>query len=72
VLVSAVLFGLAHLYQGPGGMANTAISGLILGIVYMRFGRIWPLIIAHYLHDALQIVLLMYLVQSGVVQISEK
>ena len=69
VLVSAVLFGLAHLYQGPGGVANTAISGFILAIVYLRFGRIWPLIISHYLHDALQIVLLVYLVQSGVIQI---
>jgi hypothetical protein len=46
VLISAVLFGLAHLYQGPGGMANTAISGLILTIVYLRFGRVWPLIIS--------------------------
>lgn len=69
VLVSAALFSLAHLYQGPGGMANTAITGLILAIVYLRFGRVWPLIISHYLHDALQIVLLAYLVQSGVVQI---
>ena len=69
VLISAALFGLAHLYQGPGGMANTAISGLILAIVYLRFGRVWPLIISHYLHDALQIALVVYLIQSGVIQV---
>jgi membrane protease YdiL (CAAX protease family) len=67
VLVSAVLFGLAHFYQGPGGMANTAISGLILAIVYVRFGRVWPLIISHYLHDALQIGLIVYLIRSDAI-----
>jgi membrane protease YdiL (CAAX protease family) len=69
VLISAALFGLAHLYQGPGGMANAAISGLILAVVYLRFGRIWPLIISHYLHDALQIGLVVYLIRSGVMQL---
>jgi membrane protease YdiL (CAAX protease family) len=67
VFVSAVMFGLAHLYQGPGGIANTAITGLILAIVYLRFGRIWPLIVSHYLHDALQIGLFVYLIQRGLI-----
>ena len=67
VFVSATMFGLAHLYQGPGGIANTAITGLILAIVYLRFGRIWPLIISHYLHDALQIGLFVYLIQKGLI-----
>lgn len=66
VLLSALLFGLAHLYQGPAGVANTALSGLILGIVYLRFGRVWPLMISHYLHDALQFALVIYLIQAGV------
>jgi len=65
VLISAGLFGLAHLYQGPAGMANTAFSGLILAVVYLRFGRVWPLIISHYLHDALQIALIVYLMRAG-------
>jgi len=67
VIVSAAMFGLAHLYQGPAGVANTAISGLILAVVYLRFGRIWPLIISHYLHDALQIGLFVYLIQKGLI-----
>lgn len=67
VLVSAALFGLAHFYQGPSGMANAAITGLILAVVYLRFGRVWPLIICHYLQDALQIVLFVYLIRSGVI-----
>jgi membrane protease YdiL (CAAX protease family) len=67
VFVSAAMFGLAHLYQGPAGIANTAITGLILAIVYLRFGRVWPLIISHYLHDALQIGLFVYLIQKGLI-----
>ena len=35
-------------------MVSTGISGLILGFFYLRFGRILPLILAHYLHDAVQ------------------
>jgi len=66
VLVSVVLFGLAHYYQGPGGMANAAISGFILAVAYMGFGRIWPLIISHYLHDAIQILLFAYLIRNGI------
>jgi membrane protease YdiL (CAAX protease family) len=65
VLISAVLFGLAHLYQGQAGMVNTALYGLIMAVVYLHFGRIWPLMISHYLHDALQIVLMVYLIQNG-------
>lgn len=67
VFVSAAMFGLAHLYQGPVGIVNTAISGLILAIVYLRFGRIWPLIISHYLHDALQVGLFVYLIQKDLI-----
>ena len=67
VFVSAAMFRLAHLYQGPAGVINTAITGLILAIVYLRFGRVWPLIISHYLHDALQIGLVVYLIQKGLI-----
>lgn len=67
VFVSAAMFGLAHLYQGPAGIANTAISRLILAIAYLRFGRVWFLIISHYLHDALQIGLFVYLIQNGLI-----
>jgi hypothetical protein len=67
VFVSAAMFGLAHLYQGLTGVVTTAITGLILAIVYLRFGRIWPLIISQYLYDALQIGLVIYLIQKGLI-----
>ena len=65
ILVAALLTGLAHLYQGPGGVMTTAFIGVIWCIAYLRFGRVWPLIISHYIHDALQIVLFVFLIQSG-------
>jgi len=56
VVISACMFGLIHLYQGPVGAAWTAIFGLITALYYFRFGRVVPLILAHYLTNALQVV----------------
>ncbi|HEY6739489.1 MAG TPA: CPBP family intramembrane glutamic endopeptidase [Actinopolymorphaceae bacterium] len=51
LLVSAVLRGAYHLYQGFGGFVGNAIMGLIFGRVWQRTGRLWPLVIAHALLD---------------------
>jgi membrane protease YdiL (CAAX protease family) len=56
VAISACLFGLIHLYQGPVSATWTAIYGLIMALYYLRFGRAVPLILAHYLTNALQVV----------------
>jgi membrane protease YdiL (CAAX protease family) len=54
ILLSAALFGLAHIYQGPAGVVSTGISGLILAVAYHYTGRVIPLMLSHYLHDAVQ------------------
>ncbi len=56
VVISACLFGLIHVYRGPVTAAWTAICGLIMALYYLRFGRVVPLILAHYLTNALQVV----------------
>ena len=56
VVISACLFGLIHVYRGPVTAAWTAICGLIMALYYLRFGRAVPLILAHYLTNALQVV----------------
>jgi membrane protease YdiL (CAAX protease family) len=56
VAISACLFSLIHLYQGPVSATWTAIYGLIMALYYLRFGRAVPLILAHYLTNALQVV----------------
>jgi membrane protease YdiL (CAAX protease family) len=50
--VSALLRGSYHLYQGFGGFAGNVAMGLIFGAVYRRWGRLWPLVVAHTLMDA--------------------
>ncbi len=57
VALSACLFGLIHLYQGPVNATWTAIYGLIMALYYLRFGRAVPLILAHYLTNALQVII---------------
>jgi membrane protease YdiL (CAAX protease family) len=39
VLAAAIMFGLAHSYQGPGGAQLAAGVGLILGLVYIQQHR---------------------------------
>lgn len=63
VIISAVIFGLMHMYQGPAGIISTGISGLILAVYYLKFGRILPMMISHYLHDAVQFIAILYLVK---------
>lgn len=58
VLVNT-LFGGAHLYQGITGVIENSIDGLILGLLYLRFGRsLWVPIIAHGVTDTLDLILI--------------
>ena len=52
VAIAAVLRGSYHLYQGCGGFVGNVILGLIFGYLYVRRGRLWPMVIAHFLLDA--------------------
>lgn len=48
LVAQAVVFGLVHAYQGPAGIAGTAINALILGgLTLAARGSIWPAAIAH-------------------------
>ncbi|TFV54167.1 CPBP family intramembrane metalloprotease [Mycobacterium sp. PS03-16] len=56
IVASSLLRGAYHLYQGFGaGLGNIAM-GLVFGYVWHRTGRLWPLIIAHGLIDAVAFV----------------
>ncbi len=56
LLISALLRGCYHLYQGySAGLGNVAM-GLVFGYVWLRTGRLWPLIVAHGLIDAVAFV----------------
>ncbi len=66
ILAAAVLRGSYHLYQGFGAFLGNAVMGIIFGILYRRWGRVMPLIIAHTLIDAVTFVGYAALVAQGV------
>jgi membrane protease YdiL (CAAX protease family) len=51
LVISAVLRGAYHLYQGFGGFIGNVVMGLVFGWVWQRTNRLWPLVIAHALID---------------------
>ena len=64
VIAQATLFALAHIYQGPTGVANTFVVALVFGAVYLRSGRnLGPLITAHGIIDTVGVTLI-YLGQA--------
>jgi membrane protease YdiL (CAAX protease family) len=56
VAASALLRGTYHLYQGFGAFVGNAIMGVVFGLFFVRFKRVWPLVIAHTLLDVVAFV----------------
>lgn len=65
VFLSAALFGLNHVAQGPAGIISVTLNGLMMVLWYLKFGRIFHLIFAHYLYDAIQILFVVNLIWRG-------
>jgi membrane protease YdiL (CAAX protease family) len=63
IFLSSALFGLAHIYQGPAGVAGNFLFGAVMGLYYFGRGRIVPMIIGHAIDDSVQIV--MAVIQIG-------
>lgn len=56
LLSCAVLRGSYHLYQGIGPFIGNVVMGLVFGYLYQRFGRLLPLIVAHWIIDIVSFV----------------
>lgn len=52
IAASALLRGAYHLYQGIGAGFGNIAMGVIFAAWFLRTGRVWPLVIAHFLIDA--------------------
>jgi membrane protease YdiL (CAAX protease family) len=52
IALSAVLRGSYHLYQGYGAFVGNATMGVLFALLYRRWGRVMPLIVAHTLIDS--------------------
>ncbi|MDJ0465562.1 type II CAAX endopeptidase family protein [Streptomyces sp. H27-C3] len=51
LVASSVLRGSYHLYQGIGGFVGNMVMGAVFVLLYRRWGRIGPLVVAHALLD---------------------
>ncbi len=47
VILSSVLFGLAHAYQGRAGIVSTGVFGVVLALGRLRFGSLIPVMMWH-------------------------
>lgn len=56
IVASSVLRGSYHLYQGVSAGFGNIIMGVVFAYFYHRTGKIWPLVIAHFLIDAVAFV----------------
>jgi hypothetical protein len=45
--ISSLLFGFAHIYQGIPSVPRTGILGLVLCLIVVAAGSLWPAIIIH-------------------------
>ncbi|HEY7191925.1 MAG TPA: type II CAAX endopeptidase family protein [Vicinamibacterales bacterium] len=67
IVVSSVVFGLLHMYQGLSGMIATGLTGLVLGWLYLATGRnLWAPIIAHGVMDTSGFVMIYFGLYPGV------
>ncbi|MCX8529763.1 MAG: CPBP family intramembrane metalloprotease [Rhodoluna sp.] len=53
IFISAAIRGSYHLYQGFGGFIGNFAMGIVFGWAYRKFGRLTPLVIAHFILDAI-------------------
>ena len=51
ILSAALLRGSYHLYQGFGAFVGNFAMGALFGWLYSRYGRVLPLVIAHFMID---------------------
>ncbi len=55
-LISSAIRATYHAYQGLAGVVGNFVMGLVFGWAYRRWGRVAPLLFAHFLLDAFSFV----------------
>jgi membrane protease YdiL (CAAX protease family) len=53
LLLTTFLFASYHVYRGLIGLVSAAIAGLVFGVAFLRFKRLWPVVFAHALGNVL-------------------
>jgi hypothetical protein len=66
VVVSSVIFGAVHLYQGASGVIATGLTGAVFAGLYLATGRnLWAAILAHGFMDTVGFVMIYLGVYPG-------
>lgn len=65
IILSSMLFGLGHFYQGLLGILQTTLLGIVFASLALRWQTLWPLILAHALLNSLSLGLLRQLESQG-------
>lgn len=59
LLITSIIFGLAHAYQGPSGALSASLIGALIGIVFLGSEfNLWLVILIHGIIDTVQLTLL--------------
>jgi membrane protease YdiL (CAAX protease family)/predicted RNA-binding Zn-ribbon protein involved in translation (DUF1610 family) len=53
VLLTSVMFGSYHIYQGMESAVGAAAAGVVYGLSFCLLRRLWPVCVAHALHNFL-------------------
>jgi len=53
ILISTLLFSFSHIYEGPWGFLNAALSGVVLAYIFQRFRSLHGIAITHALYNIL-------------------
>ncbi len=66
ILVAAVPFGIAHMYQGPAGMIGTGLIGFLFGVIFVVHGyNLWYPVFAHGFINTVAMILIYLDVDRG-------
>jgi membrane protease YdiL (CAAX protease family) len=67
VIISALIFAFAHIFEGLTGVIWAAIYGGMMAIYYLSCGRLMPMIISHYFNNAFNFVAILILIQREII-----
>jgi membrane protease YdiL (CAAX protease family) len=61
ILISSIIFGFAHLYQGASGVITTGFVAIIFGVIfYKNQHNLWVGILAHGIYDVFGITMIFF------------
>jgi membrane protease YdiL (CAAX protease family) len=72
VALGSLLFGLAHAYQGPIGVVQTTLVGLVFGLLSAYWRTVWPAVVAHVAIDTFGLLASRWLVPAAQRMIVER